>query len=52
MEIKMHLGKFPTYMNIMEESESSVLTCEQRALLSPLQLRVCWRPAAAPGVFG
>lgn len=52
MEIKMHLGKFPTYMNVMEESESSVLTCEKRASLSPLQLRVCWRSAAAPGVFG
>lgn len=52
MEIKMHLGKFPTYMNIMEESESPALTCEERALLSLLQLRVRWRPAAAPRAFG
>lgn len=36
MEIKMHLGKFPTYMNVMEESESPVLTCEKRASLSHL----------------
>ena len=46
MEIKMHLGTFPTYMNIMDERKSSVSEPGEpsSALTPPAEEGVLRRP--------